>query len=181
MKDKFLVKNNSGTLLNLVKNRITIAVGGQIELSARLNKSISELKRDPEISREITYNNLIILEEFDSTKDYELRDKLDTLIGIMSGGKKDQSQPQASSQDGILEAIDRMLNEKLSRLKIGESKQEVKVETKEEIRTNEEDRMRERILEEMISRQKPSEKNFESLGNEKTIEKKDDYSNLIDF
>jgi hypothetical protein len=175
MQDKFLVKNNSGTILKLIKNRITIAVDGQIDLATRLNKTIAELKRDPEISREITYNNLVILEEFDASKDYELRDKLDVLIDIMSKEKKDK--PQVNISDGIIDAIEKILNEKLSKINVNT----IQNDANHEIVDREEDRLREKVLEQLVSRQKPTEMNFESLGSEKKIEKKEDFSDLIDF
>jgi hypothetical protein len=177
MRDKFLVKNNTNTLLNLPKNRITIVAGGEIELVSRLNKSLADIKRDPEILRELMYNNLILVEEIDNSKQ-NIETKIDKLFNLVENNKSENNILNSLTIEALEEVLSRKLKEIITNVQpIKESKEG---EQDTEIISNE-DKMRERLLEQLVNNQKPKDQRLDNLGKEKKIDKSEDFSDIIDF
>ena len=175
MEDRFVVKNNSGNILMLPKNRITLAIGASIDLARRLNKTFNEIKRDAEITRELTNKNLILEDEFDSSIESGMDKKLDTLIGLM------QLSGSASPSVSIdLEAIEKMLQEKVDLMakKMNISNKDVDEDEDED---DEEESMREKAFMELMKKDKGKGSNLDTFGGKSKEIDSDDHSDFIDF
>ncbi|GAF90343.1 unnamed protein product, partial [marine sediment metagenome] len=64
--DRFVVQNNTNTVLILTKNKITMSPRQVVDLIIRTGKSLHELDKDPEIRLNLAYKNLILIDKFDS-------------------------------------------------------------------------------------------------------------------
>ena len=171
MSDKFIVKNNSGNVLMLSKSRITLAVGGVIDLAPRLEKTVSELHRDREISAEIANGNLVKIEEFDSSTEAGLDKKLDMLIGLMKNKTPAPIQSAPASVD--LSGMEEMIKNEIRKISNRSSDDS-------ETSVSEEDKMREEALMAMIKK-KSKESNLKGFGGKDKETESDDFTDLIDF
>ena len=178
MEDRFIVKNNSGNVLMLSKNRITLAVGGVIDLAKRLNKTIGELNRDQEISLELSNGNLIKEDEFDSSKEAGLDRKLDALIDLMKEGKSVSSVKDPSPQTSVpfdISVLGNIIRHEISKISLG-------MKNGEDPMSSEEEKMRERALMEMIkNKEKGQDSNLDGFGGQDKETDSDDFTDLIDF
>lgn len=175
MEDRFIVRNNSGNILMLPRNRITLAIGARIDLAGRLNKSIQEIKRDPEIILELTHNNLIKEEEFDSSIEAGVDKKLDKLIELMQS---------RGIQKTTVEIDPEMIGDIL-RDKIGSLTQNIKSdeEKTEKVLEENEEKMRQEAFMKLMQKKKGEDSNLDTFGGKsKEVESgDDDYSDLIDI
>ena len=157
MTEKLLVRNNTGTIFRLDKLKITLRPNQEIDLVEKMHKSVDDIKRDPEIMRELSYNNLWIVEE-----------------------KKELPVVENTQLDG-------KLNEILSYLKSMPASQIVQGEQKSisdvsDVVQNNDDKMREDALMQILSRSnKNVEKKIDNIGKKKEVKDTDDFSGLIDI
>ena len=177
MEDKFVVKNASGNVLMLPKNRITLAIGARIDLADRLNKTIRELKRDDEIFRELTHGNLVAEEEVDTSIEAGVNDKIDRLLGILESGAASPEKQTNVNVDADM--IMDLLREQISKLDLG-SLVKGSVGDKKGEGINEE-KMREEALRKLVDNAKIGKGKLEGFGSEREVEEDDDFSDLIDF
>jgi len=172
MEDRFVVKNNSGSVLMLPMNRITLAMGASIELCSRLDKTVKELKNDREISLEIKQGNLVAQDEYEA--DTGLDGKIDKLLGLMEAGGTQR--PMIDAQ-----MIEEILARQLSNLDIGKMVLE-KTEEKKRDKEVDEGKMREEALKKIVGDKKLEDSNLEGFGGKfKEVESDEDDDNNIDL
>lgn len=160
MEEKYIVRNNSGTILRLTKYRITLNINQTIDLVTALNKSVSEIKRDVEIAREMGYRNLVLVEE---------------VVPIANTANLDPSK---------LDEIINLLKEQkvVQQFVINNSSVEANSVKAEIDKLDEEEKMREDALLFTLGRSKsPKVKNIKDMGNAKKIENADDFGDKINF
>ena len=178
MKEKFIVKNNSGNVLMLPKNRITFTVSGRMDLVDRLDKPIDEIKNDSEIKEYISSGKLLIV-EMDGGKSSEIENKLDFLIGLVE--KKDNKKEEEINVFNM-EVIDKIIKEEINRL--SKNILSVKVEKNNNYENDENinEELKEKFLKEIVSKNKVKDSNIIIKNQEEIkIDPEDDHSNLIDF
>ena len=183
MEDKFVVKNKSGTVLNIPNHKLRLSINAEVDLVSRLEKTTVEIKRDKDILRELTFNNLEILEEYDSSKkDYNIEQKIDSLINILSEKKENNID---SIKEDIINAlenkikideslIEKTIQNKISNIKLDNNSVD---DNKKNI---DEEKMREQALLELLNKEKSYE--VKDFGKERKIDgDQEDFSDMVDF
>jgi len=187
-KDKWVVKNNSGTAFNLGLGscRITFTPEGRVDLVERSNKDIDYLERVEDLQTALFHNNLITLEKFDHRNPdvSEVSEKLNSLIQIISSKvpeKKEDQSPSLTKED-----IGEILGAHLSDLKDMISKQKPIVINQGSGQVGqeneEEERMREDAMKTLIEKDTSSSKsNLDDFGSKREIQIEDmeDFTDLI--
>jgi len=178
--DRFVVKNNTKTILVLSKNKIKMGPGEVIDLISRTGKSLQELDRDPEIKLNLAYRNLVLIDKFDSRPilvqgavDTDLSKKIDALMEMVSNKGTIEIREEPIAIDSILEVI---------RLEMSKIKGRVDKEGNPVNVSKEEEEMRLKAIKQMIKHDKKVNKNFDKFGKErKNEEESEDFSDIIDF
>lgn len=178
--DLFRVRNNSGTIFRLKDKKITFSIGQEIDLCSQLNMTYGQIKNDPEIKRELAYNNLKLIDSYDSSAHLQKTDSsIDDLkdnIGLLLNKLNKSLNDKDDKFD--IEKLEKILDSKLSKLKIkgGSSKSD------DEDLSDDEEKLREDAIEKLLKRKGSFEKSFNEFGQERKREKDDDdFSDLIDF
>jgi hypothetical protein len=173
---RYVLKNNSGTVLNLAKNKIMFRPNQMIDIVSRTGKTIIDIENDPEIMREIGYKNLVLIERFDpNDKSEELSRKMDSILAklepinvepVASKEIKENNEFNINDiKDVIKECLKSVLkSESLTNIKNIES---------------EDDKIREMAMEKLLKTSSPMFKNL-NLGVDKEVEH-EDHSGDIDF
>jgi hypothetical protein len=171
--DKWVVKNTSGTVLLLPKNKVNFTIGGRIDLVERLGKSVREIELDSEISRALAYNNISTVEKYDSSKDHEreLSGKLDQLMSFLKSKEPatevSKSGIEIDSKE-IATILDKYFKDRKTKGSDGET-------------DGEEDKMREDAIRKMIESSKHPDGTLDGFGVERKSEDTDDFSDFVDF
>lgn len=186
MKDKYIIQNKSGTVLNIAQYKLRLSIGEVVDLVSRLEKTTAELKRDKYILREISFNNLEVIEEYDtSEKSKDIEGKIDNLINILSNQKENNIN---SIKDEILSTLKENKDKEESLIKdsIKDQLSQININNKQQQNNdnqdneNIEEKMREEALLELLNKQKSYK--VKDFGKERKIDgEQEDHSDLIDF
>lgn len=175
--EKWIVKNNSGTMLNLPKCGIFFKKADEVlDLVNHTGRTVSDLENDPELRKNFSYNNILTIEKVkftpeaisDSESLQTLSKKLDILTEYISKKTENNDQIDMSKIEDIV--------------KKGLFGLSSNIVLNNDTRNNEEEEMRQDALKKLIDNSSASEKNLENFGSKKReIEDHDDFSDMIDF
>jgi len=178
--EKFIVRNNSGTMLNLSKNGIMLKPNQDVDLVHRTNKRLIDLENDPEILREIGFNNLIIMEKYDS-RNNDLSEKMDKIIKTLEPKpvieEKIEKIDLSEMENIVAKCLKRFF--KTGKMVIGETSEKEEI-VKKSYKKNNDEELRQKAIEQLLSRSVPIETNLKPA-QERQIEGQEDFSDMIDF
>ena len=189
---RYILKNNSGTVLNLAKNKIMLKPNQMVDMVNRTEKTIVEIENDVEIMREIGYKNLLVIERFDpNDRSEELVRKMDNLLERLQCEKKEPIPEPV--KELVKEIIQEPVKEeiKISNINLEDIKKVVDeclksvlksgnfVQSGNKTINNDDEKLRELAIEQLLKRAAPVEKNL-NLGVDREVEH-EDHSDDIDF
>jgi len=175
--ESWVVRNNSGKSLFLTNNGILFRKNGDIvDLVVRTGRRVHDLEFDKEIIINLSHNNLVTV-----SKDYgkedtaivdnsKIEEKLNLLIDAVSNIKNIQNLP---SENNGLDEIKSYLKSIASTDSFVEKKEEI---------VNEEEKIREDVLDKLINNNTKFEGQLDNFGkNKRELESEEDFTDLIDF
>ena len=189
---RYIVKNNSGTVFNLKQNKIMFKPNQMVDMVNRTGKTIVEIENDVEIMREIGYKNLLVIERFDpNDRNDELVRKMDNLLERLQCEKKEPIPEPV--KELVKEIIQEPVKEeiKISNINLEDIKKVVDeclksvlksgnfVQSGNKTINNDDEKLRELAIEQLLKRAAPVEKNL-NLGVDREVEH-EDHSDDIDF
>lgn len=172
MDEKFVIKNKSGTLLSIPieRNHLRMNPNDQVDLCAITGMSADDLERHPQIVRNLTYNNIVVIEKYSNknTDMGKINSKMDQIVDLLLS-KNDQ----VKRSD-----IESILSDAIGKLSFpGSSVPESIVSDK--VSEREEERIREDLLRKQLDAFKPDRENKGSFGQNKMDIDTEDFSQLL--
>ena len=182
MEERFVVLNSSGTILSLVKNKIRMSPQQQIDLVKFLGKTVAQIEMDQEISTNLAFNNLKLMEVVDSRKrDDEVSKKIDALMGMLqeAGPQKEREIIRETKEivqvaGGDVASMEALLDEFLKRTGLDKEQKKIKKEKDEE-------EMREKALQKLVEKGSKMKGKLVGFVKGRDVEEDEDFSDLIDF
>lgn len=176
MGESWIVRNNSGNSLFLTNNGILFRKNGDtVDLVVRTGRRVSDLEFDKEIRINFAHNNLVTISKDDGKQEAaiidnsKIEEKLNLLIDAVSHMKSNQNSP---SENNGLDEIKSYLKSITSN----------NVSENRENPTDEEDRIRENVLDKLINNKGKFEGQLDNFGkNKRELESGEDFTDLIDF
>lgn len=170
--DVFILKNNSGTLLNLAELKIFLQPGQEVDLVKRTGKLLYELENNQEVKRAIDNGSLVILKKEDGRQSSsDISVKLDLLLQRMENKPAEVIQQPSDLKSILREIVTEVLEDKMVNGNIVSSGEK---------RTSIDEATKEMVLKQLIDNSPPLENRMNEV-KEKKIDSGQDFSDLIDI